>query len=298
MKRAVLLASYPKSGNTWMRAVLTSVMHGGAAVDINHMLVRNCADRQLCARYLGINLSDLTFAEIEALRSRALEFSAREGSRRHFLKVHDAWLPSLHAGAFPIPEDLIESVIYIVRDPRDVAASFARHLGKSVDETIGRMSRPRFRLAYHPRGLGWQIPQLMSTWSVHVSSWLDGFAGRLHVVRYEDMQSDPAGAFATVFRSIGLRVSPSVLRSAISAAAFDVLQTQERNGGFIERPRSCEFFFGTGTARSWHTKLTAEQAERIVADHGHVMRRLGYETDMPRTTRPPEPNTRDYATFL
>lgn len=271
-----LLVSYPKSGNTWLRALLTSVWHGGAAVDINKLTVRNSADRQLVSRLLGVNLSDLTCAEMTVLRARAYEFGARQLKQAQFLKMHDAWLPAAGGQGFPLPEAAVGAVLYLVRDPRDVAVSFANHLGKSVDETIEIMNKPRSQLSHNPTGLRWQAPQLLSTWSVHVTSWLNGFEGRIHLVRYEDMLLEPERTLSAALAFVGIRVARTVVRSAIAATHFDSLRAQEHECGFAERPPSSARFFRQGTANAWRNTLSTAQIERVAADHGAVMRTLGY----------------------
>ncbi len=275
MSGLILLASYPKSGNTWLRALLTSVLHGGVAVDINQLLVANSADRRIYGRTIGVNISDLTAREFGALRRGAFEFGARHFRDRRLLKVHDAWLPAA-GDAYPIPESAIEAVVYVVRDPRDVASSFARHFGVTVEQAIQSMGNPRYRLSQKADGLRRQVPQLLSTWSVHVSSWLDGFEGRLHVLRYEDMVRDPYPSFRSATGFMRLPVTDQVLRRSIEATAFEVLKSQEVNNGFVERPPSSAGFFHGGRTNGWRDCLGQEQVERIVSEHGPIMRRMGY----------------------
>ena len=57
-------------------------------------------------------------------------------------------------------------------------------------------------------------------------------------------------------------------------------QAQERETGFIERPRTASAFFREGTVDGWRRALTPDQAARIVASHGAVMRRLGYDVTL------------------
>jgi aryl sulfotransferase len=280
MSGLVILASYPKSGNTWLRAVITSVLGGGAAIDINKLYIRNWADRQLYARLLGVSVADLGLERFAALRGKALEYAAQQThpARSMFLKVHDAWLPSGRSLDMPIPEQLISAVVYLVRDPRDVALSFARHRGISLEAAIQAMGSPGFQLGYRPRGLRRQVPQLLSTWGVHVCSWLDGFRGPLLTVRYEDMLAAPHETFAGALRFLGLRITPEVLNRALAATTFSELGRQESEHGFIERPVTSTRFFHSGAANKWRDSLTCEQVRRINDEHGSVMRRLGYSS--------------------
>jgi aryl sulfotransferase len=62
-----------------------------------------------------------------------------------------------------------------------------------------------------------------------------------------------------------------------TATAFSRLPAQEREAGFLEKPWKSAAFFRAGTSDGWRRELTQEQAARIVAAHGMVMRRLGYD---------------------
>lgn len=271
-----LLASYPKSGNTWFRALLTSIWSNGEEIDLDRMSIPNAADRVFCNRFLGINSADLTREELNAVRPRIYEFALQDPSHRPFLKVHDAWLPPFPGGPPPFSESAIEAVLYIVRDPRDVAISFANHLGISIDRSIRNMGNPRYMLASYPKTLRLQMPQLLSSWSAHVRSWVQQSPYRVHLLRYEDMLADPENVFGAALSFAGVNISRAVLRRAVAATRFDVLKAKEEKFGFKERPDKAEKFFRRGKARGWEDTLTPEQVARIESDQRDVMRWLGY----------------------
>ncbi len=276
MTGLTLLVSYPKSGNTWLRAFLSSVACAGGPVDINRLEIRNAADRNTTASLLGIAMADFSLKEEIHLRRRALEYAAQQVRQNLLFKVHDAMLPVLTPPVLPFPEQSIGAVVYIVRDPRDVAVSFANHLGRTIDDTIRMMASPKYKLVPQPHGRRVQMPQLLSAWSSHVRSWLDRPGLNTHLMRYEDLHADPVGRFASLLRFLGLAVPDEVLTGAVRATSFSVLRAQELEHGFVERPRKSKEFFRRGVTEGWRDTLTREQADRIVADHGTVMRELGY----------------------
>lgn len=275
MTGLILLASYPKSGNTWLRAVLESLRRGGAPVAIDQLgrTIRNIAWQRLFDAEMGVDAADLTEAEIAAARPHLHRRLARECADWPVFKVHDAWLPFLPDGEPPYPAEIVAAVVHVVRDPRDVAVSLANHIGRPVDDAIARMADAG-RVARGRR----QLPQFLSSWSAHVESWLDSPDLRLLTLRYEDMVADPEAAFGAVARFIGLEAEPEALAAAIAHCRFERLRAQEDAGGFVERPEACGRFFRRGEAGGWRDSLTAAQAERIARDHGRVMRRLGYRT--------------------
>jgi hypothetical protein len=125
--------------------------------------------------------------------------------------------------------------------------------------------------------LGQHLYQRLQRWSDHVETWLAA-PFPVHLVRYEDMHSDPHAAFAGVAAFLGLPCDREHIAAAAEAAAFPRLQALEQAGGFLEKPPRAAAFFREGRVDGWRQALTSEQAERIVAAHGPVMRRLGYDT--------------------
>ncbi|GAB6039432.1 sulfotransferase domain-containing protein [Endothiovibrio diazotrophicus] len=278
MNGFVWLVSYPKSGNTWMRFLLDSVLRGGAAVDINRpeLPTFSSFNRAGLDDMLGVNTADLTEAECDEFRGEAYRMVAEEATSAIFSKVHERWARSL-GGRTIFPPEAGNRGIYLVRDPRDVACSLANHLGYSLDATIDFMEDPDAGLAVtdNCRGSG-QIVQRLGVWSDHVTSWLDQTDIAMHCIRYEDLLADTVGTLATMFAFLGMEVEREVLRKASEATRFETLREAERSVGFRERPSSSPQFFRSGRAERWREELTAGQAGRLQREHGAVMARLGY----------------------
>ena len=276
--KAVLLASYPKSGNTWMRAFLTYVLGGRNEVDINRLMFQNIASRYFIDPLLGIPSSELTHQEIAALRAPLCDFAARASlpQTRLFLKIHDAYLPGGNGTTEPIFQHTIDRVVYVARDPRDVAPSFARHLATSVEVAIGSMAQSDYVLCAYPGRVGHHVGQLLSSWSEHVESWLDRVSVPLHVVRFEDAVSNPLETFGSVVKFLRIDVNTEVLVRAIGATQLSELQRQEEKSGFVEKTAAAHKFFFSGRAGGWKSSLTEHQAAAIVSRHERVMRRLEY----------------------
>ena len=105
-------------------------------------------------------------------------------------KIHDAWI-RLPGGEPLIPADVTRAVIYIIRNPLDVAVSFAHHLHTSIDKTIDIMNNPEYAFCDRRDRLANQLRQRLLTWSGHVKSWVDESGLRVWVMRYEDMSAQP-----------------------------------------------------------------------------------------------------------
>ena len=166
--------------------------------------------------------------------------------------------------------------MYLVRNPLDVAVSFAHHGATSIDSTIRNMGNPSYEFANSSHRIDLQLRQRLLTWSGHVSSWVDADAIRTLVVRYEDLVADTGRELTRVLEFAGLEVDAARTEKAVEFSRFDVLQQQESEHGFREKLPKSESFFRSGRTDSWQGVLNADQAERIRADHGVMMERLGY----------------------
>ena len=274
MGKILWLASYPKSGNTWLRAFLLQLL-GGARGEIN---VNRIADFCLVdsaagwyAPFIGRPPGDWTIEEVGQARSRAHEKMAASGPQAVLILTHNACVRDRFAAL--IPKRLTAGAIYILRNPLDVAISYSHHLGKSIDETIDLMNNPG---AGTPNTRT-NVYQLLRTWSEHVESWTARpAAGPLHVVRYEDLLSEPERSFGALAAFLGLKPTRERLLEAIRNCRFEELRRSEAAHGFKERSRFAERFFREGRAGQWREVLSAAQLRRLTQAHGPAMRRFGY----------------------
>ena len=277
MSGFIWLASYPKSGSTWLRLALESLAQSGAPVRLNDERGRAGLGslRDMFEDVLCVDTSDLSADEIDELRPRCYEIIGRETEPPKILKVHDAWTLT-KAGVPLFPRAATAGAIYLVRDPRDVAVSCAYHEGIAFDVQIERMATADYRASVSVKSLRRQVPQHFFSWSAHVQSWLEAPELRLLQVRYEDMVDDFAAQLRRIAAFLGLPETEDAIAGAVAATRFEVLQQAEMAEGFGERPRTAKLFFRKGVAGGWQQELTPEQAARIERDHGAVMRRLGY----------------------
>ena len=167
--------------------------------------------------------------------------------------------------------------VYIIRNPLDVAISYAHHWQVSVDEAIGRMGDPDAAVCSKAHKLHFQLRQKLLTWSGHVTSWVDAPEIGVHVIRYEDMLGKPLETFSKAAAFCGLEDDPGPVSRAIRLSSFAEVKKQEREKRFQETPIGVSSFFRRGKAGDFKNLLTAEQIGRIIRDHGDVMTRFGYD---------------------
>ncbi|MEI4196834.1 sulfotransferase domain-containing protein [Roseovarius sp. E0-M6] len=260
LKRVIWIASYPKSGNTWMRSLLAHYfMPAGKAPDINNLRQFTTADvRQDFfdaannGPYQGENLEDWM-----KVRGKALRLIAGSKPSHHFVKTHCQ--PVQMFGEHVIPPEVTAGAIYVLRNPFDLAPSFARHQSSDLDTAIERMANPETVMGT-PTG----IFDLLGRWDDHVSLWTGAEGLKKRVIRYEDLLAKPAREMrALLGHYLGQDVDARKLAAAIKATEFSKMQRQEKEKGFTERPEGMESFFAKGKSGVWQDDLTPAQVGRI-----------------------------------
>ena len=244
----VFLTSYPRSGNTWTRFLLGNLIYQDEPV---------------------------TFLNIEA-RVPEIYFNSdhrmRDLPRPRILKSHECFQP------------FYPNIIYIVRDPRDVAVSFYHHNLKAgnipdqypMDDFVNRF-------------LGAEFDRKWGTWADHVQSWLlmrqhdPGFI----LLRYEDMKLDTEHELLRVADFLRQRSlhdidsRPQKLRRAIELSSPERMRKLEKEQGgewvLTKSTRSDKPFVRSATAGKWKSVLSPASVMAIEKAWGSIMRELGYE---------------------
>ncbi|MGH2806397.1 MAG: sulfotransferase domain-containing protein [Actinomycetota bacterium] len=229
----VLLTSYPRSGNTWLRFLLANLLRP----DVTHTL-------ETLARVVP---------DIYKTSARNLE---RIPDPR-VMKSHEYFDPR-----YP-------RMIYLVRDPRDVAVSFFHYQrdrgGLPPSLTIDEWMPTYLRGAGSRHG----------SWKEHVESWLAtrGDSPSLLLLRYEDLVTDPTGELARIAGLLGVEWTRAETEQAIARSSMTKLRAAEA--------RSRDATPGTtarrGVAGAWTEELPRPSIEAIETNIGDTMQKLSYD---------------------
>jgi Sulfotransferase domain len=269
MGKLVWLASYPKSGNTWLRVFLHNFLLQPEAPHSINALTDISAVECAAVFFGGLGTALASSRDVQKSRPAVHQRLTELHSGPVFVKTHNANLTS-HDVPLCTPA-VTAGAIYVVRDPRDVAVSYSAYTGRSIDEIIDFMADPRAAI----RATDMQVFELLSSWSAHALSWV-GAKNRL-LLRYEDLLANPEAAFGRVARFLGNGAAPERLQRAIIFSDFSVLASQERESGYRAHSAAAQTaFFRAGTSGQWRDVLTSAQAQKIAAAHGEVMRNFGY----------------------
>jgi hypothetical protein len=244
----VFLVSYPRSGNTWTRFLISNLLHQGEPTNFANVESR---------------IPEIYFNPDHALRRLP---------RPRVLKSHECFQPH-----YP-------RVIYLVRDPRDVAVSFYHHnlkAGNIPDNYPMEEFVPRFMKA--------EFDTKWGTWSDHVLSWLSlrqGVKGFLFL-RYENMKANPAAELARVSDFLAtcdfpaIDANPGSLQRAIELSSPERMRQMEReqagNWVLTKKTRQDKPFVRSATSGGWKASLPRVSVAAIESEWGDLMKRLGYE---------------------
>lgn len=318
--RTVWLASYPKSGNTWMRAIVTALTTHRHFFGVNQ-LGSGSQPPYVGAvlPILGIDARWLSRSEIDLMRTYLIRhwgegkppkgWSEGEGSsvrdageegdapevsehaihsvsqdstgpsaarraRPMLRKTHELYRGG-RTGREPFPIEATRAALLVVRDPRDVACSYAPFFGLELDDAVNALGRVHADGKASPMNVSTSEP--WGSWSSHTDSWLDqSVPFPVHLVRFEDLKADAIATLAPVFDAIGLDCTEEELLAAVEQTRFDRLRESELRVGFRETSRNTQQFFRKGASGGWREELNDVQIAAIEADHAQLMTELGY----------------------
>lgn len=268
-RNIVWLASYPKSGNTWVRLFLSNYLSGSPAdFDLNTAARHIISEASLGVfREAGLPPGFST-PDVYRVRPAVQRQVAERTPRLRLVKTHLA-LTTVGTSPTIVPE-ITAGALYFVRNPFDVAVSMASFFRISIDDAVEGLLYDRSELP----STDTQVHQLLGSWSLHVASWVGARGIPCRAIRYEDLLADPLTGFGTILRHLNIDVDDEMLRRAVANVAFPNLRRMEAGGGFEENPNSGTVFFRSGTAHDYLNHLSRRQIDRIAAGCRPILERF------------------------
>ena len=277
----VWLASYPKSGNTWVRLFLRSYLSKDKEVfNIN----QKPGDQFKINRFPNykilkeMQISSNNFFEI-AKNWITVQEKINLNNKLNILKTHNA-LCTINGSKFTNKENTI-GAIYIVRDPRDVAVSFSHHLGISLKEVVDLIINEKHSIyesdfVPEKNGTG---STLLSSWANHYKSWKNYNLSKILIIKYEDLVNKTFEKFYEIVSYLNklqnIEIDERKISNSIGLTKFENLQELEKKYGF-EESTSSKAFFRAGKIGSWRQELNNELSKKIEKYFSSEMKELNY----------------------
>ena len=228
---------------------------------------------------LGIDTSDLRWAELDRVRGRIGHQRALYSECLRYHKVHDAFFSSDSMGRPVVPVEECRGAVVVIRHPADIAVSLSHFFSWDMERCVAFMLNEEAALCRSSKRGGQQVRQFMGSWASHVCSWVDQKEIQVLLLRYEDLLIEPIQHFSQLASFLELPIDDDeLIKQAVENSSFEKLKAKEKaEGGFRERPDGCERFFRSGRSGEGREQLTPDQVERLETGFKDVLQRFGYQ---------------------
>ncbi len=280
----IWLASYPKSGNTWIRTFISSIIFSKDGISNFNNLEKI---PQYPMRRHFHNLVE-NFQNINEIKKNWIISQEKMNldNKIKFLKTHHV---NCKIGADNFTNhDNTKGVIYIVRDPRNVVTSIKNHFSLNTYNDA-----KKFIFDDH-RWLGFisdknkirdnKLPTLISSWNINYKSW-QNMSENFLLIRYEDLIMDPDKEFTKIVKFLSsilnIEFNKNKITEAIKTSSFDNLKKLEKSGLFGESVVDAQLgnkkdFFYLGPKNDWKKLLDNKISKEIEQKFENEMRELKY----------------------
>ena len=271
MKKGIIwLASYPKCGNTFVRIFLSHYLFcNKKKLDFNLLKKipkfehKETFSKALHNLELKTNFIYYKYC-LEVQRNLINKFSQKE----LIFKTHHFY-GKINGYDFTNEQNTLV-FIYLIRDPREVAVSYASHSGISMDEQIEMFTGENKinRVGYETK----------VNWMLSYKSWKSFKGVPSLFIKYEDLISDPINTFSSIIyllsRNTNIDYDQKKIEDILELIKFENLQELEIKKGFEESMSGR--FFRSGKVDTWKNVLSKNQVSKIENKFGDVMKELGY----------------------
>ncbi len=274
MHKNIFLASYPKSGNTWLRSIIGNFYNFNKEFSLNDVKsIPLLSIKKHFSEFdnkVYINNNDLHFDWISQNIIKCQNLLNNKPNHLNIFKTHSARHKNF------TNETVNGGFIYIVRDPRDIIVSLKNFSGKEIDKTIDEFLFSK-SLMISTNG----AQELLSTWELNVQSWLNYKSVPRLVIKYEDLKLNPKEIilnikeFLNKIHSLNINLRDQDIDKIVENTNFNNLKKLEDKNGFDEASNYSKFF-RSGTSNQWKNVLTNTQIKLIEKNLKSLMSYFNY----------------------
>ena len=276
----IWLASYPKSGNTWVRSLLSAYYYTKNG-NFNFELLKNI-NVYPQQKYFDVKIDKP--GEINSYWDVSQEKIISE-KKIKILKTHNSLL-ALNGKDFTKPKYTL-GIIYIVRDPRNVITSLKNHYDLDYEQSLNFMLNEKKYLYDIQKKNDYADFHFLSSWSNHYKSWINNNLFKKMVIKYEDLEKNTYETLKNLINYInGLckineKIDEKKINNCIRSTSFEVLKNKEKKEGFLENVYSKKSnkkinFFNLGPKNKWRKIVPKEFHEKINNIFKEDLRNLKY----------------------
>ena len=273
----IWIASYPKSGNTWIRSLLSSYLFSENG-KFSFELLENI--KQFTLKDLPKNLPKRTnYQDLVTKRWISNQQFINKDHKIHFLKTHNA-ICTINGNKFT-DEFNTKAAIYVVRDPRNIISSLTHHYELSLNEAYDFLLNKR-KIIFPVKDKEFNF---LSDWAGHYNSWKNINFCSIKIVKYEDLINNTKDIFISILdflsKFMNLRIDQDKILNAIDTTKFENLSKMEDKGTFNESAVSLKTnkkikFFNLGKKNDWRLSLDKKMIKGIETNFKPEMLELKY----------------------
>tara|TARA_B100001123_G_scaffold179230_1_gene205360 strand:+ start:1270 stop:2106 length:837 start_codon:yes stop_codon:yes gene_type:complete len=275
----VWCASYPKSGNTWIKAIITSLLYSEEGI-FNFDLLKKIGQFPIRHQFKEFIDDYSNLKKISDNWIKAQEKINFDGKLRIFKTHHGNY--NFLGNNFTNKKNT-SGVIYIVRDPRNMITSIANHFQYDLKTSTNFLLEERKLLftsdPKNPRYKSEEnIVNILGSWKDHYNSWKT--SSNLIIIKYEDLLSDTKSQINKLIiflKKFGnFEVNNEKIDNIIRTTSFETLQRNEKKYGFKEAINKKIKFFNLGPKNIWKNVVDEKLIYKIEKNFKNEMKELNY----------------------
>ena len=280
------IASYPKSGNTWIRTLISSYFYTEDGI-FKESKIQNI-DQFPQKKYFKDFKYDKTIVNDTARLWLKAQKKINLDKKLRFFKTHNAF-GNLNGNPFTDNTNSI-GAIYVVRDPRNVITSLKNHYELNDNQAYSWMINENNYLydIHNFEEDGYSDFQFISSWSTNYKSWKVQKKIPIKIIKYEDLLNETYLIFKDLINFInmlvnnGEQINKDKLKKVIDSTLFDKLRKEEQDKGFTESVLSRDGkrkipFFNLGPKNDWNKILNIKMVKQIEEVFAESMKDLSYK---------------------
>tara|TARA_Y100000590_G_scaffold309050_1_gene348925 strand:- start:4280 stop:5131 length:852 start_codon:yes stop_codon:yes gene_type:complete len=277
----IWIASYPKSGNTYLRSFISSYFFSKKGKFEFDLLMNILQFPSI--KFTKKNL----YSELEASQNWIYNQNQFfEKKKINFIKTHNS-LCEYTGNKFTTKNETI-GAIYIVRDPRNLITSLTHHYSLSYDEALKKMMDENCSLLEKSSDNDHSNFTFISSWSNHYKSWKNSKEFEILFIKYEDLERYKNETFRKIVLFINKltkkesKIDEKKLINSINSTNFSNLRNKEANEGFeesvyLKNTREKKIFFNLGFKNRWQKLLPKNTLKKVNENLQNEIIELGYE---------------------